>query len=211
MPRKPKQSRSIATVDAIVEAGFICLSRHGLAGTTTNHIAAVAGLSSGSVYEYFSNKEEIFEQMGERFLQDVTQFVSTLKVQLPEMEIPDVIRVLSNGFCTLLMNNDRRYLYFVQYVLLPDSREFTELLSRALNDLAVQYLMNHPRYMRIRNLNTMVYIVINAGIYNTLLNLSSESPPVKFDALVDGFVNIVTYYVDHDLMLQDKNQSNPAA
>lgn len=62
-----------------------------------------------------------------------------------------------------------------------------------------------PRYMRIRNLNTMAYIVINAGIYNVLLNLSSDSPPVSYDDLIDGFVNVVTYYVEHDLMLQDQN------
>ncbi|MEY2838869.1 MAG: hypothetical protein RJB60_1168, partial [Pseudomonadota bacterium] len=59
--RKPIQQRSIATVEAIVEAGFMAVAEHGLAGTTTRHIATLAGISVGSLYEYFTNKEEVYE------------------------------------------------------------------------------------------------------------------------------------------------------
>ena len=63
MPRNPSQQRSIATVNAIIKAGFICVAEKGLAATTTRHIAAVAGVGVGSVYEYFKNKEAIYSAM----------------------------------------------------------------------------------------------------------------------------------------------------
>lgn len=202
MPRKPRQSRSISTVQAIVDAGFLCLARHGPMGTTTNHIAEIAGLSTGSLYEYFSNKEEIYAAMGERFLGDITAVVQALAPQLAQMEVGDVIRALANGFSELLIRDDNRYLHFTRYVLLADSREFAESISKLLMDLTVQYLMNHPKYMRLRHLQTMVYIVINAGIYNVMRHLSSDNPPVSFDELIEGFVRMVTYYVAYDLQTQ---------
>jgi AcrR family transcriptional regulator len=202
MPRKPRQSRSISTVEAIVDAGFLCLARHGPMGTTTNHIAEMAGLSTGSLYEYFANKEEIYAAMGERFLGDITAVVQALAPQLAQMDVGDVIRALAKGLSELLIRDDNRYLHFTRYILLADSREFAESISKLLMDLTVQYLMNHPRYMRLRHLQTMVYIVINAGIYNVMRHLSSDNPPVSFDELIEGFVRMVTYYVAYDLQTQ---------
>ena len=57
--RKPRQTRAKVTVDTIIEAGFIAVALHGPSGTTTRHIAEIAGVSVGSLYEYFKNKEEI--------------------------------------------------------------------------------------------------------------------------------------------------------
>ncbi|WP_413140842.1 TetR/AcrR family transcriptional regulator, partial [Acinetobacter baumannii] len=51
--RKPRQARAKVTVDTIIEAGFIAVALHGPSGTTTRHIAEIAGVSVGSLYEYF--------------------------------------------------------------------------------------------------------------------------------------------------------------
>ena len=53
--RKPRQNRSKVTVDTIIEAGFIAVAANGTSGTTTRHIADIAGVSVGSLYEYFKN------------------------------------------------------------------------------------------------------------------------------------------------------------
>lgn len=65
--RKPRQTRAKVTVDTIIEAGFIAVALHGPSGTTTRHIAEIAGVSVGSLYEYFKNKEEIYDAMNHFF------------------------------------------------------------------------------------------------------------------------------------------------
>ncbi len=66
-PKKvPKQARSKATFDAIVEAGARLLVERGYAGLTTNHIAELAGVSIGSLYEYFGSKEAIVNEVVRR-------------------------------------------------------------------------------------------------------------------------------------------------
>jgi AcrR family transcriptional regulator len=56
-PRKaPVQNRSAATVAVILQAAARVLARESLAGFNTNRVAAVAGVSVGSLYQYFPNK-----------------------------------------------------------------------------------------------------------------------------------------------------------
>lgn len=59
--KKPKQSRALATVDAIVEATAQLLQQQNCQEITTNRIAELAGVSIGSVYQYFGNKNDIYQ------------------------------------------------------------------------------------------------------------------------------------------------------
>ena len=66
-PRKiPQQRRSRFTVDAIIEAAAHLLAARGWEASTTNHIAARAGVSIGSLYKYFPNKPSILAEVARR-------------------------------------------------------------------------------------------------------------------------------------------------
>ena len=59
MRKEPRQERSKATVNAVVHAAARILSDHGWAGFTTNRVAEIAGVSIGSLYQYFPDKISI--------------------------------------------------------------------------------------------------------------------------------------------------------
>lgn len=66
-PRKtPRQTRSLQTVELILAAAARVLSRESLAGFNTNRVAEVAGVSVGSLYQYFPNKEALVVALIER-------------------------------------------------------------------------------------------------------------------------------------------------
>jgi AcrR family transcriptional regulator len=64
--KQPRQSRSIATVAAIVEAATYILSRSGLADFTSNKVAERAGVNVASFYQYFPNKEALLFHIVQR-------------------------------------------------------------------------------------------------------------------------------------------------
>lgn len=66
--RKAKQERSRETVDVILEAAARVLIERGYALATTNRIAQAAGVSIGTLYEYYSNKEDVFDALIRREL-----------------------------------------------------------------------------------------------------------------------------------------------
>lgn len=64
--RAPRTEASVAITDAIVTAAAELLAAHGLEGMTTNRIAKRAGVSVGSVYRYFADKQAIVAEIGRR-------------------------------------------------------------------------------------------------------------------------------------------------
>jgi AcrR family transcriptional regulator len=73
--REPKQQRSRQTVDAVLEAVQLVVKRHGAQAITTNRIAEVAGVSVGSLYQYFPDKQAIFAALHDRHVDEVRQVI----------------------------------------------------------------------------------------------------------------------------------------
>lgn len=71
--KKPIQHRSKATVDAILVAAAQVFEAHGYASGTTNRIAERAGVSIGSLYQYFPSKDSIAVALLERHIADTDQ------------------------------------------------------------------------------------------------------------------------------------------
>lgn len=79
--RSPRQDRSRFTVDTLLEAAAQLFGRDGLA-TTTNHIAARAGTSIGTLYQYFPDKQAILHALARRH---VTEAATRLGAVLDEV------------------------------------------------------------------------------------------------------------------------------
>lgn len=69
--RQPTQNRAQETVNAILDAVIRMLKRRGASAITTNSIAETAGVSIGSVYQYFPNKQAILIALHERHINQV--------------------------------------------------------------------------------------------------------------------------------------------
>jgi AcrR family transcriptional regulator len=75
-PRKsPVQARSSASVDAILEATIQVLLHVGKERLTTTKVALRAGVSVGTLYQYFPNKSALLQAALKRHLAEVTDAV----------------------------------------------------------------------------------------------------------------------------------------
>lgn len=195
MPRKPQQSRAKATVDAILEAGFQAVASHGTQATT-RQIAETAGISIGSLYEYFSNKEAIFAAMHERFIQDVVLLIQDTTPTIMHLPPDQGTRTLLTHFGALLQRDDGRYLKVARKLVDSDSLLYLDPIRQMLMQLVTAFIMNKPEYGSIKDLPTMAYIMVNTGIYMMLHHLSDPKPPISFEQLCDGLAGIVRRYID---------------
>jgi len=94
IPRKrPEQDRSRATVDAILSAAAHVLVRAGYAAFTTNRVAEKAGVSIGSLYQYFPNKESLLGELMKRHLHDIESALDVALQNVGDMPLDDLIRL----------------------------------------------------------------------------------------------------------------------
>jgi len=94
-PRKSaSQERSRATVDALIEATARILVSDGFDKASTNRIAEVAGVSVGSLYQYFPSKEALVIAVAERHHRDIMKVVRRALADLDSLPVEEAVRRL---------------------------------------------------------------------------------------------------------------------
>jgi AcrR family transcriptional regulator len=98
--KQPLQSRSKATVEAIREASFQVLIAHGLAGTTTTRVAERAGVSVGTLYQYYSNRSTMLAALLEWHLDTVAAAVEDAGARVHGARLEDTADAIVDAFVT---------------------------------------------------------------------------------------------------------------
>lgn len=94
IPRKqPRQARAQATCEAVLEAAAQLLEAEG-ATTTTNRIAARAGVSIGSLYQYFPTKEAIWSELVRRMHAQMLADLEDAAARTRGLSLEDAVRAL---------------------------------------------------------------------------------------------------------------------
>ena len=197
--RKPRQSRSKVTVDTIIEAGFIAVATNGTSGTTTRHIADIAGVSVGSLYEYFKNKEEIYDAMAKTFVKEVLDMVKELTPIMIEQELEPLFEMIFYTFRDLLTRDDDRYLICLRYATELKYEKYIGQIEMALMEVLMKYMIRHPRYLKVNNLSVTDYISINSSIFNVARHLILPNPQISFDEMVKGLSTMIISYIEAEL------------
>jgi AcrR family transcriptional regulator len=99
--RIPRQQRAQESCAAIFEAAAQILLRDGMAGLSTNRIAERAGVSIGTLYQYFPNKQAVLLAMGRRDIEETSAAVAAAVAAAAaagELPGPRVIHCLVERF-----------------------------------------------------------------------------------------------------------------
>lgn len=92
--RKPRQRRARQTVEAILDAVVRILKRERFDTITTNHIAEVAGVSIGSLYQYFPDKRAIFVALHGRHIEEIDRRIQRTLVENASSSLEGLLRAM---------------------------------------------------------------------------------------------------------------------
>lgn len=105
-PRKsPVQARSAASVDAILEATIQVLLSDGKEQLTTTRVASRAGVSVGTLYQYYPNKSALLQGALKRHLDDVTGAVERVCLEQRGKSLSEMGTALVNAFLAAKMRD----------------------------------------------------------------------------------------------------------
>ena len=142
-PRKtPVQARAVETRARILDAARTVYAEHGYAAGTTNRIADEAGMSVGSLYQYFPNKDAILVELVRDHIEDGTAQVLEAVAGAGAADLPALVRAVVTAMVAVHAD-DRR----LHQVLFEESPRPPELLAElhALEDGAVAVLADRLR------------------------------------------------------------------
>ncbi len=151
--KKPRQERSRRTVAAILTAAAQVLERRGYAGATTDTIAERAGVSVGSLYQYFPNKDAILVALAERHMEEGSRQLRTMLdgIRPEAVELRTLIGHSVDAMMALHRNEPKLHRVLFEEAPLPPSLrgqlrryedEFAESLASLLADLPGMHIQN---------------------------------------------------------------------
>ena len=161
-PRKaPTQQRARATVDAIVEATARILVKDGYDGVSTNRVAAEAGVSIGSLYQYFPNREALVGEVVDRHSHALTDMVldriAALHEAAPEVVVPELVRAVHHA-----KRKDHRLAKVIreQIPRVGRMRRYEDQLSR-ITEVVAAYLEGVKERLRVSEPQLAAFLAVH--------------------------------------------------
>jgi len=148
--KKPLQARARRTVEAILEGAAQVFETYGYARTTTDRIAERAGVSIGSLYQYFPNKDAVVVALAERHQEVVLQRVrdrlfGVEGLALAAMDLDVLLETFVGDLLELHRDHPQLYKLLLVEARMPSDQ--LERLSGQEDDLAAEIavlLQTHP-------------------------------------------------------------------
>ena len=184
----PRQPRSVEMVHNILDAGMTVIREDGLAAMTTNRVAERAGISIGSLYQYFANRENILAGIIERSQLDIGHRLRDLQGTRTDLPLEQLLRL---GLHFMLRYYDphldvaRRVLQ--EFPLLADNGAL-RLVEGVLLDLVRDYLIEQGDRYRLRHGHAGLYVAVNTLIFLYLKWLAQPAPRVSKEDFVEALV-----------------------
>ena len=158
--RPPKQRRAQRTVDTVLDAVVRLLKREGFSAVTTNRIAEVAGVSIGSVYQYFADKQAIFVALHQRHIDQIDRMVETKLVEHAGASLDVLMRAMIEGMIDAHSADPELYELLATEV--PHRADGTRAFAQRLHGAFRLALLSRAEELRKgRDLDNLVFVVAN--------------------------------------------------
>lgn len=194
--KKPGQARSAATVEAIFEATARILQDQGSAALNTNAIARLAGISIGTLYQYFADKKSILIALARRELEfthraTVDALRGTDDRPLEEA-IRDAVRTLIKGFG----GRQRARKLLIEALV---ANGLAGELARPVDDAMQAIAAGHARACNGGAMAPVeIYVMTRALIGAIRAAVMEQSPYLNSRAFEDELVRLIGAYVTND-------------
>src|SRR5688500_9277740 len=206
MPKKPvtrarksaSQERSKATVDTLLAATARVLVKEGYDHASTNKIADAAGVSIGSLYQYFPSKEALVAAVVERHMDTICSNFTAKMAEVADQPMKDVIRELIRRLIELKLAEPKLHRVLVEQIPRVGRLNRMREIEERVGGLMRIFFEARKDEIRIRNLDAAIFMLVTIGVsYSHAIAI--EAPPnLTVEEMTEEFVELVTGYLLHD-------------
>jgi AcrR family transcriptional regulator len=198
-PRKlPTQDRSKETVEAILQATALVLKREGYDRASTRRVAEVAGVSVGSLYQYFPNKESLVVALYNRHLREL---ISMFEVRFEESvwaPLPEAIRGLVGASLRLHTVDPELHRVLVEQIPRSGRPDPEDALARRVQEMFRAFLEEREAEIRPEKLDLAAFMVIEAVEAITHAAVLDRPEYLEVEDFVEEISTLVLSYLSPD-------------
>jgi len=202
-PRKsPRQDRSLATVDAILDATARVLTTTGYDRASTNRIAATAGVSVGSLYQYFPSKEALVAALATRHNAKMTALIRSKLAEFAQAPMHVAVRAMVDAMFEAHAVDPRLQRVLIEEVprvgrldnVRAVERE-TEALVAALLEARKGELRRVGQAGAPSQVETLAFVLVHVVQAVTHASVIAEHEPARARRVADELADLVLRYL----------------
>ncbi|MBL8632382.1 MAG: TetR family transcriptional regulator [Myxococcales bacterium] len=160
-PRKlPTQERSKQLVDSLLSATANILVRRGYEGLTTNRVADEAGVSVGSLYQYFPNKESLVEALIRRWSDGLMETIADHYLEVRNESIETAVDTMVRAALDSTRVDAKLHRILTQQIPNVNALPALELFNRRMSERVASWLELHREELEVEDLHLAAEIVV---------------------------------------------------
>lgn len=196
-PRKtPVQRRSREMLETILQAATRVLIREGYTRTTTNRIAAAAGISVGSLYQYFPSKDALVVALLRRHRESMLRVLTThLDGLTATTPVETTVRALVRAMLEAHGVNPRLHRVMIEQVLRKDARAEVGDFEPRVEELLASALHTYRDRLCIRNVDLAAFILVRMMLGVAHAAVVDNPERARDPRLVDELGDVVLRYL----------------
>ena len=183
MKKQPKQKRSRDTIQVMLQATARCIAKQGFDGTTSAKIAEEAGISIGSLYQYFENKEQLYNLLMETMIEEALSIIEQRVTSVSNDSIEQMVHILLAATWEFLEKKDGVYLEVVRHWTQLNFEYGIDLLEARFFQMFTLHLLQQPRLIPIEGLSCKLYILTNATLFSIIRYINKPPQQISREAL----------------------------
>lgn len=196
--KTPKQARAQHTVEVILRAAAHILKAESYAGFTTNAVAKKAGVSIGSLYQYFDSKEALVAALAEAHAKEgYALLLESVRLAAEQpRSIEETVRHYIGAMVRL--HEDDPALHRVLMELVPGIRGSVQLMQQVSNQSAAlvrAWLEAHRGELRPLDVEVATYVLVTSVEAVTHLRLLDRPAQLDTETLVSELSELVLGYL----------------
>jgi AcrR family transcriptional regulator len=198
MKKRPQQERSQQMVLTLIEATALCISKYGLDAVTTPKIAEMAGVSVGSLYQYFDDKQALIEALIEKGSHEVVKALQTLINQIESDSLEEIVKQsIQYGF-SLLRQSAGLYLEIVKNWHRLPMQKMVDVMQSFSLDFGRLFFTKHYQTHSIQNLHVKFFIIVNSTLFTMMQYISGNNALITQDEVINELTDMIVRYLQQE-------------
>jgi AcrR family transcriptional regulator len=193
--KKPRQERAQATVDAILEATAHVLCTIGYDRTSTNRVALAAGVSIGSLYQYFPSKEALVAALVQRHTEEMTSLVKTKLAECAQEPLEVGVRTMIEAMFAAHAVDPKLHKVLIEQVPRVGRLERLVGMEEEIEQLVAMYLGAKVDCVRPANLDAAAFVLVRTVEAVTHATVLREIPSARERAIAAELTDLVLRYL----------------
>lgn len=196
MRKRPQQQRAKMIVESILEGAQQCISEHGVLQVTTPKIAEKSGVSVGSIYQYFENKEQIIAELLLRKSENLGQAVKQLVMLQQQTIIQDII-TLSIAFGFESLKSDQGFFIEIlkNWHAYSDS-EAAQVLEQHFLEVGMYLFGRYYPHWDFETLKHKSFVIINSTLFTMMRYASKNTFLIEEQRLQQELSKMIVSFLD---------------